>query len=217
MPEAERWRSRPMLIASMLPLALVLGTGVAAASPDDTAQAPAMVAALGQSLADTAPPGDIAPLVDMRRGDRALLPMNRLAADRWTRIRTVDAPAAADQRPIEAFCEQFPVDPRRCSDTAVDAGVGAIIGAGIGAGVSAPVAIAAGMVGAAAGFVVGIPFMPTGLVVGPLLGAAVGVAVVAGPAALLGGAFGASLGTILGTSTTPLPLDGFGAPITPPT
>ncbi|MEV6139067.1 hypothetical protein AB0L63_23985 [Nocardia sp. NPDC051990] len=175
-----------------------------------------MFAALGQSLAYIAPPGDIGPLVDIRRGDRAVGPMNRLAADRWTRVRTVDAPAAADQRPIQAFCEQVPVDPQICSATAVDAGVGAVIGAGIGAGVSAPVAIAAGMVGAAAGFVVGIPFMPTGLVIGPLLGAAVGVAVVAGPAALLGGALGASLGTIVGT-TPPLSLDGFRAPITPPT
>ncbi|WP_433628787.1 hypothetical protein [Nocardia sp. CA-120079] len=172
------------MIASILPLAVVLGTGVANASPDATAQAPAIPS--------------------------------------WTRIHTVDAPdapPAVDQQPIQEFCERVPVDPDRCTATAVDAGVGAAIGAGIAAGVSAPVAIAAAMAGAAAGFVVGIPFMPTGLVVGPLLGAAVGVAVVAGPAAVLGGALGASLGAIVGI-TTPVPqdgrTDGSGAPTTSP-
>ncbi|WP_051182088.1 hypothetical protein [Nocardia vinacea] len=182
----------------MLPVAIVLGTGVANASPAETAQAPAIPSATVDWLSDS------------HRGDRAVGPAHPLAADRWTRVETVDAPdvpPTVDQQPIQAFCERIPVDPGRCSATAVDAGVGAVIGAGIAAGVSAPVAIAAGMVGAAAGFVAGIPFLPTGLVVGPLLGAAVGVAIVAGPAALLGGALGASLGAILGI-TTPLPQDG---------
>ncbi|MFI7668051.1 hypothetical protein [Nocardia sp. NPDC049526] len=177
---------------------------------------PTLFALLGQS------PVGIAPPVDTRRGDRAVTPANPLVADSWNRVETVDAPdapPAVDQQPIQAFCERVPVDPGRCTVTAVDAGVGAAIGAGIAAGVSAPVAIAAGMVGAAAGFVAGIPFLPTGLVVGPLLGAAVGVAVVAGPAALLGGALGASLGAIVGI-TTPLPqdgrTDGSGAPTTSP-
>ncbi|MEV4234806.1 MULTISPECIES: hypothetical protein [unclassified Nocardia] len=226
----------------MLPLAVLFGTGVANASPDVTAQAPvtppttadwlslrqheqgqspfplpAQLDLLGRS------PVDIAPLVDTRRGDRAVGRVNPLAADSWTRVEAVDAPGsppAVDQEPIQALCEHVPVDPRRCTITAVDAAVGAGIGAGIAAGVSAPVAISAGMVGAAAGFVAGIPFMPTGLVVGPLLGAAVGVAVVAGPAALLGGVLGASVGAIVGI-TTPLPLadgstDGSGAPTTSP-
>lgn len=243
MSEAGRWRSRPMLIASILPLAVVLGTGVAGASPEGTAQGsatpptttdwlsltqhhqgqlpfplPPLFAALGQSPADIAPLPDIAPSADIRRGDRAVGPMNRLGADRWTGVETADAPdapPAVDQASIQAFCDQVPVDPHICTDTAVDAGVGAAIGAGIGAGVSAPVAIAAGMVGAGVGFVAGIPFLPTGLVVGPLLGAAVGVAIVAGPAALLGGALGASLGAIVGI-TTPRPQDGSGVPATPP-
>ncbi|MFD0360314.1 hypothetical protein ACFQZZ_02495 [Nocardia sp. GCM10030253] len=226
----------------MLPLAVVLGTGVANASPGDTAQAPAMpptttdwlvlthneqgqgpfplpalLSLLGQS------PVDIGPLVDTHRGDRAVGPANPLAADSRTRVETVDAPdspPAVDPEPIQAFCQHVPVDPRRCSVTAVDAGVGAAIGAGIAAGMSAPVAIAAALVGAGVGFVVGIPFLPTGLVVGPLVGAAVGVAVVAGPAALLGGAFGAAVGVIVGI-TTPLPqddgrIDGSGAPTTSP-
>ncbi|MEV6429281.1 hypothetical protein [Nocardia sp. NPDC051463] len=134
-------------------------------------------------------------------------PADLPAADslpRLTLVDTPDSPPAVDQRPIQAFCEYVPVDPRRCTVTAVDAAVGAAIGAGIAAGVSAPVAIAAAMVGAGAGFVAGIPFLPTGLVVGPLLGAAVGLAVVAGPAAVLGGALGASIGMIVGI-TTPLP------------
>ncbi|MFQ6392223.1 hypothetical protein ACLMAJ_02080 [Nocardia sp. KC 131] len=187
----------------MLPIAVFLGTGVANAFPVDTAQAPA-------------PPPTTADWLSLTHHEQgqdpfllsALLgPANPLAADNWTRVETVDAPGAPpamDQEPIEAFCVHVPVDPRRCSVTAVDAGVGAAIGAGIGAGVAAPVAIAAGAVGAAAGFVVGIPFLPTGLVVGPLVGAAVGVAVVAVPAALLGGALGASVGAVVGI-TTPLP------------
>ncbi|WP_327093734.1 hypothetical protein OIE68_26220 [Nocardia vinacea] len=213
----------------MLPLAVVLGTGVANASPDDTALAPAIPSTTADwlSLTQHEPghgpsplpslfallgrsPVDLVPPLDSRRGDRAVGPANPLVADSWTRVETVDAPEtppAVDQQPIQAFCERVPVDPDRCTVTAVDAGVGAAIGAGIAAGVSAPVAIAAGMVGAAAGFVAGIPFMPTGLVVGPLLGAAVGVAVVAGPAALLGAALGASVGAIVGI-TTPLPQDG---------
>lgn len=230
MPEAGRWRgSRPILIASMLPVAVVLGTGVANASPDDTAQAPAIPSTTANWLSMTPHEQgqdpfllptlfallgrlevDVAPPLDGRSGDRAVGPANPLVADSWTRVEAVaapDAPPAVDQQPIQAFCERIPVDPGRCTVTAVDAGVGAVIGAGIAAGVSAPVAIAAGMVGAAAGFVAGIPFLPTGLVVGPLLGAAVGVAVVAGPAALLGGALGASLGAIVGI-TTPLPQDG---------
>jgi hypothetical protein len=208
-----------MLIASMLPLAVFLGTGVANALPVDIAQAPA-------------PPPTTVDWLSLTHHEQgqgpfplsALLgPVNPLATDTWTRVGTVDAPdspPALDQEPIQAFCVHVPVDPRRCSVTAVDAGVGAAIGSGIASGVAAPVAIAAGAVGAAAGFVVGIPFLPTGLVVGPLVGAAVGVAVVAVPAALLGGALGASVGAVVGI-TTPLPpedgrTDGSGAPITSP-
>ncbi|MFQ6325807.1 hypothetical protein ACLMAL_06665 [Nocardia sp. CWNU-33] len=211
----------------MLPIAVVLGTGVANAFLDDTAQAPATPPTTADWLSLTPPLGqsaaDIVSPPDTRRGDRIVSPANPLAAGNWTRLVTVDAPDSApavNQEPIQAFCEHVPVDPRRCTITAVDASVGAAIGAGIGAGVVAPVAIAAGMVGAGAGFVAGIPFMPTGLVVGPLAGAAVGVAVVAGPAALLGGALGASVGTIVGI-TTPLPqedgrTDGSGAPTNSP-
>jgi hypothetical protein len=237
MPEAGRWcRSRPMLIASMLPIAVVLGTGVANALPDDIAQAPTTPpkAADWLSLSQYEQGQGTFPLatqlallgqspVGTDRGARAVGPANPLAADSWTRVEMVaapDSPPAVDQEPIQAFCEHVPVDPRTCTITAVDAGVGAAIGAGIGAGVATPVAIGAGMVGAAAGFVAGIPFLPTGLVVGPLLGAAVGVAVVAIPAALLGGALGASVGAIVGI-TTPLPqadgrTDGSGAPTTSP-
>ncbi|MEV5833991.1 hypothetical protein [Nocardia sp. NPDC052112] len=194
----------------MLPLAVILGTGVAGASPGDTARAPAT-------------PSTTADWLSHHELGQRSFPANPLGADSWTRIRAVDAPdapPAMDQEPIQAFCEHVPVDPRRCSVTAVDASVGAAIGAGIGAGVSAPVAIAAGAVGAAAGFVAGIPFLPTGLVAGPLLGAAVGMAVIAGPAAVLGGALGASVGAIVGI-TTPLPpedsrTDGSGAPTTSP-
>ncbi|WP_406233046.1 hypothetical protein [Nocardia sp. NBC_01009] len=195
----------------MLPIAVVLATGVANASLDDTAKAPAAPPTTANWLS----------LTDHEQG-QGPIPANPLAAGSWTRLATVDAPDSpptVSQEPIQAFCEHVPVDPRRCTVTAMDAAVGAAIGAGIAAGVSAPVAITAGMIGAGAGFVAGIPFMPTGLVVGPLAGAAVGVAVVAGPAALLGGALGASVGAIVGI-TTPLPqedgLDGSGAPTTSP-
>ncbi|WP_433731582.1 hypothetical protein ACQP0C_06750 [Nocardia sp. CA-129566] len=204
----------------MLPLAVFLGTGVANPAPDDTAQPPATPPATADRLSLTRyeqgqssfpSPTLLALLgqspVDMHRADRAVGPANPLAAYRRTLLGTVDAPdapSAMDPEPIQAFCEHFPVDPRRCSITAVDASVGAAIGAGLAAGVSAPVAVAAGAVGAAAGFVAGIPFMPTGLVAGPLLGAAVGAAAIAGPAAVLGGALGASVGAVVGI-TTPLP------------
>ncbi|WP_433711673.1 hypothetical protein ACQP2U_36310 [Nocardia sp. CA-084685] len=206
----------------MLPVAVFLGTGVAEASPDNTAQTPVTPPAAadrltlvqyaqGQELPLPAlldlfgrSPVDIAAAVDTRRGVGRT---NPIAADSWTRVEPVDAPdspPAVDQKPIQAFCQYVPVDPRRCVVTVVDAAIGAAIGAGLAAGVSAPVAIGAGMAGAAAGFVAGIPFLPTGLVVGPLLGAGVGAAVVAGPAAVLGGALGASVGAIVGI-TTPLP------------
>lgn len=221
MPEAGRWcRSRPILIASMLPIAVVLGTGVASASPYGTAQAPATPPTTADRLSltrhehgqDPFPSPTLLALlgqspVGTHRIDRVLGTVNPLAADSWTRIAAVDvpdAPPAVDQEPIQAFCEHVPVDPRRCSITAVDASVGAAIGAGLAAGVFAPVAVAAGAVGAAAGFVAGIPFMPTGLIAGPLLGAAVGAAAIAGPAAVLGGALGASVGVVVGI-TTPLP------------
>ncbi|WP_433682775.1 hypothetical protein [Nocardia sp. CA-119907] len=204
----------------MLPLAVFLGTGVANPAPDDTAQAPAMPSATADWLSLTrheqghspSPSPTLLALlgqspVDTHRADRTVGPANPLAAYRRILVGTVDAPeapSAVDQDAIQAFCVQFPVDPRRCSITAVDAGVGAAIGAGLAAGMSAPVAVAAGAVGAAAGFVAGIPFMPTGLVAGPLLGAAVGAAAIAGPAAVLGGALGASVGAVVGI-TTPLP------------
>lgn len=243
MPEASRWcRSRPLLIASFLPVAVILGTGVAAASPDGTAPPPAALPATADWLSlrqfargqdpfalptELAPlvqlPVGLVPAVDMSSGDPAVGAANLLAAAGWTGFENVDAADSmptVDQQPVQTFCAYLPVDPQRCSVAVVDAGVGAAIGAGLGAGVSAPVAIGAGLVGAAAGFVVGIPFLPTGLVVGPLLGAAVGVAVVAGPAALLGGALGASVGAILGLAS-PLPppggpTDGSGAPVTSP-
>ncbi len=209
---SRRHRSRPILIASMLPLAVLLGTGAANASPDDATQAPAAPPITTDWLAPT-----------HHEPWRSSFPANPLTADRWTRVQAVvtpDAPPAADQEPIQAFCAHIPVDPGRCTVTAVDAGVGAAIGAGIAAGVSAPVAISAALAGAAAGFVAGIPFLPTGLVVGPLAGAAVGVAVVAVPAAVLGGALGAAVGAIVGI-TTPLPqgdgrTDGSSAPSTSP-
>lgn len=221
MPEAVRWRrSRPLLIASMLPLAVFLGTGVANPAPDDTALAPATPLATADRPSLTRHEQGQRPLpsptllallgqspVDTHRADRAVGTANPLAAYRRTLVGTVDAPdapPAVDPGPIQAFCEQFPVDPRRCAITAVDAGVGAAIGAGIATGVFVPAAVAAGAVGAAAGFVAGMPFMPTGLVAGPLLGAAVGAAVIAGPAAVLGGALGASVGAVVGI-TTPLP------------
>ncbi|MFE7800505.1 hypothetical protein [Nocardia sp. NPDC057440] len=194
------------MIASILPLAVALGTGVADASPVDTAQAP--------TTADWLSPAHQVQW-------QGPFPADLLAADRWTRVATVDSPdspPAVDQEAIQAFCAYVPVDPRTCIATTIDAAVGAAIGAGLAAGVSAPVAIAVGLVGAGAGFIAGIPFLPTGLVVGPLLGAAVGVAVVAGPAALLGAAFGAAVGVIVGI-TTPLPqedvrTEGSGAPTT---
>lgn len=246
MREASRWcLSRPLLIAGILPVAVILGTGVAAASPDGTAPPPptlptladwlslsrfpltqdplalpAELTSLGQSLLG------IAPAVDTGRGDGAADSANRdpnpLAADSWTGAQPVDTPTPViDQQPVETFCGYIPADAQRCSVTVVDAGVGAAIGAGIGAGLSAPLAIGAGLAGAAAGFVVGIPFLPTGLVVGPLLGAAVGVAVVAGPAALLGGAVGAAVGAIVGLTTPLTPVggpidDGAAAPVTAP-
>ncbi|TQM32468.1 hypothetical protein [Nocardia bhagyanarayanae] len=191
MPEAGRWRSRPMLIASMLPLAVLLGTGVANASPDATAQSPAAHHEQGQ---DPVPPQILIGLVDES-------PVDTAAADT---VVAPDSPPTVNQEQLEAFCAQIPVDADRCTVTTVDAGVGAAIGAGLAAGLSAPVAIAAAMAGAAAGFVVGIPFLPTGLVVGPLLGAAVGATVVAVPAAVLGGALGASVGALL-SITAPRP------------
>ncbi|MCP2318015.1 hypothetical protein APR12_003368 [Nocardia amikacinitolerans] len=218
MPEAGRRRSRAMVIASMLPLAVLLGTGVANASPDATAQTPATPPTHhepgreplpSQSLIVllTQPPADTDPATDTRRGDIGTA--NPLADSR-TRIETIDAPdapPAVKEEQLQAFCAQIPVDPQRCTVTTVDAGVGAAIGAGIAAGLSAPVAVAAAMAGAAAGFIVGIPFLPTGLVVGPLLGAAVGATVVAVPAAVLGGALGASIGALVGI-TKPLPHEG---------
>lgn len=230
MPEAGRRRSRPMLIASMLPLAVLLGTGVANASPYDAAHAPATPPTTAERLLptrhepgqDSSPsptllvlvgqsPVDTASAADTRRVEVALA---KAVADGRTGIVTVagpDSPPLVDQRQIEEFCAQIPIDPRRCTVIAVEAGVGAAsgaaIGAGIAAGVSAPVAVAAALAGAAAGFLVGIPFLPTGLVVGPLLGAAVGATVVAIPAALLGGALGASIGALVGF-TTPLPQEG---------
>ncbi len=228
MPEARRWRrSRPILIASMLPLAVALGTGAANASPDDTARGPATPAITADWLSLTPLSGQssvrIAPPFDTHRGDRAVGRGNPFAADSWSRIRAVDAPdvpPAVDQESIQSLCPHIPVDPGRCTATAVDAATGAAIGAGIAAGLSAPVAIGSGLVGAAAGFVAGIPFLPTGLVAGPLLGAAVGVAVVAVPAAVLGGALGAAVGMIVGV-TTPFPqadgrTDGSAAPTTSP-
>lgn len=221
MPQARHWRgSRPMLIAGMLPLAVVLGSGVANASPDAAAPAPA-----------TSPmTTDWLSLIHRERGqppfplptDRAVGQASSLTVASRPQVETnaPASPSAEYQEPIQAFCRHVPVDPRRCTATAVDAGAGAAIGAGIALGVVAPVAIAAGTVAAVAGFVAGIPFLPTGLVVGPLAGAAVGVAVIAGPAALLGGAFGAAVGAITGI-TTPLPqVDGHnagsGAPTTSP-
>ncbi|MTE17477.1 hypothetical protein [Nocardia aurantiaca] len=230
MSEAGRWRrSRSVLIASMLPVAVMLGTGVADASPDDTAPAPAAppktadwlslrqykhgqahfrlpieLALLGGT------PVGIAPPVDTRRGDRAAGPANPLADDGWTGVERVDAadspdsPPVVDQKPIQAFCENIPVDPRRCTVTVLDAGVGATVGAGIAAAATVPFAVGVGIFGAIIGLVAGAPFVPTGLVVGPLVGAAVGAGVVAGPAALLGGALGASIGAIVGL-TAPLP------------
>lgn len=223
MPEAGRWRSRPMLIASMLPLAVLLGTGVANASPDDTpVTSPtrleqgllppqAVLVPVAESPVDTAAAADT-------RGDRR--PAHPVADSPTETVTAPDAPPTVSQEQLEAFCAQIPVDPRQCTVAAVDAGVGAAIGAGIAAGLSAPVAIAAALAGAAAGFIVGIPFLPTGLVVGPLLGAALGVTIVAIPAALLGGALGASIGALLGINT-PLPQeDGrteeSGAPTTSP-
>ncbi|MGW4741690.1 hypothetical protein [Nocardia xishanensis] len=212
----------------MLPLAVLLGTGVANASPHNAAQAPATPPTTAERLSrheqgqDSSPspillvlvaqsPVDTTSAADTGRVDGALA---KAVADGRTGLVTVagpDSPPLVDQRQIEEFCAQIPIDPRRCTVVAVEAGVGAAsgaaIGAGIAAGVSAPVAVAAALAGAAAGFLVGIPFLPTGLVVGPLLGAAVGATVVAIPAALLGGALGASIGALVGF-TTPLPQEG---------
>ncbi|MGY4099687.1 hypothetical protein ACW2Q0_09010 [Nocardia sp. R16R-3T] len=211
----------------MLPFAVVLGTGVATAYPDETARIPATppltAGWLPQKPLSGRSPVGIAVPFGTQRGDRAVGRGNPFAADSWSRAQAVDAPQAppaVDQEPIQAFCAHIPVDPGRCTATAVDAGLGAAIGAGVAAGASAPVAITIGLVGAAAGFVAGIPFLPTGLVAGPLLGAAVGVAVVAVPAAILGGALGAAVGAIMGI-TTPGPqadgrTDGSGAPTTSP-
>ncbi|MFE5286070.1 hypothetical protein ACFRAQ_14000 [Nocardia sp. NPDC056611] len=184
MLEANWWiRSRPLLIASALPFAVLLGTGVASAAPE----------------ADAPPPAALpAPPDWMMNGQ---LPAIDLPA-----IDAAEPLPGVDPEFVGSLCASIPVDAQRCGVTVVDAGVGAAIGAGIGVGVSAPLAIATGLVGAGLGFVAGIPFLPTGLVVGPLVGAAVGVAVVAGPAAVLGAALGASVGAIVGL-TTPLPVD----------
>ncbi|MCP2279491.1 hypothetical protein [Nocardia amikacinitolerans] len=210
MPEAGR-RSRPMVIASMLPLAVLLGTGVANASPDATAQIPAAPPTHHEHGRDPVPSQSLIVLLTQPTAtDRGDIGAANPLADTRTRIETIaapDVPPAVNQEQLQALCAQIPVDPQRCTVATVDAGVGAAIGAGIAAGLSAPVAVAAAMAGAAAGFIVGIPFLPTGLVVGPLLGAAVGATVVAVPAAVLGGALGASIGALVGI-TKPLPHEG---------
>ncbi|MFJ9365969.1 hypothetical protein ACIRRA_16340 [Nocardia sp. NPDC101769] len=225
----------------MLPVAVILGTGVVNASPGGAAPvlagSPTTVDWLSPSqyeqgpgpfvlptelaLLDQSPVGIASP-VDTRRDDRAVGPANPLAADSWPGVEKVDAPdllpPTVDPQPIQDFCAGIPGDPRRCAVTVTDAGVGAAIGAGIAVAAVSPVVIASGIVGAVAGFVSGIPFLPAGLVVLPVVGAAIGVGFVAGPAALVGGALGASVGAIVGLAT-PLPdnpTDGSHAPITSP-
>ncbi|MEU6585595.1 hypothetical protein [Nocardia sp. NPDC046763] len=228
MSQAGLWsRSRSILIASMLPVAVILGTGVVSASPGEAAPvfagSPTTADWLSLSqheqgsgpfavptdlaLLDQSPVG-IAPPVDTRRDDRAVGPANPLAADSWTGVEKADAPdllpPTVDQQPIQDFCASIPGDPRRCTVTVTDTGVGAAIGAGIAVAAVSPAVIASGIVGAVAGFVSGIPFLPAGLVVLPVVGAAIGVGFVAGPAALVGGAVGALVGAIVGLAT-PLP------------
>ncbi|WP_406230339.1 hypothetical protein [Nocardia sp. NBC_01009] len=99
------------MIAIISPLAVILGTGVANASLDDTAQAPG------------APPikADWLSLTHHGQGQGSF-PANLLAADSWSRVQAVDAPdsPAVDQEPIPALCAHISVDPGRCTVTAVN-------------------------------------------------------------------------------------------------